>query len=341
MGGAPPFFFCMGGGKGGRRMKIQSLAYFVALVEAGSISSAARQLYLSQPSLTKTLHQMEEELGFPLVVRSSGGVRPTEQGRRVFAEAKQIVEMYNGWKGMARPAALQRIDIYTYISFPDFLLPDIVLGLRKAWPGLEVNITLSERPQRFLSRSGSKPVLALVMCQDQAELDILTRIQGTPPAVLLRGAYRCLVNTRHPLAGQASVTPEQLRRYYLILPNLKDEGLADDDSGGFLHRLLVECTRPDHTVEVETVSNVIPLVEKDDESWALSYWPACRRYPGVQEGRLVSVPIQCPACEGIFALCYSQKAYDRHPAVRQLADSIRRSAREFLARYVPGDPPVP
>ena len=43
-------------------MKIQSLAYFVALVEAGSISKAARQLYLSQPSLTKTLHLLEEEL---------------------------------------------------------------------------------------------------------------------------------------------------------------------------------------------------------------------------------------------------------------------------------------
>ena len=44
-------------------MKIQSLAYFVALVEAGSISKAARQLYLSQPSLTKTLPLLEEELG--------------------------------------------------------------------------------------------------------------------------------------------------------------------------------------------------------------------------------------------------------------------------------------
>ena len=52
--------------KGAAAMKIQSLAYFVALVEAGSISKAARQLYLSQPSLTKTLHLMEEELGVAL-----------------------------------------------------------------------------------------------------------------------------------------------------------------------------------------------------------------------------------------------------------------------------------
>ena len=320
-------------------MKIQSLAYYIALVEAGSISKAARQLYLSQPSLTKTLHQMEEELGFPLVVRSSGGVRPTEQGRRVFAEAKQIVEMYNGWKGLARPAPLRRIDIYTYISFPDFLLPGIVLGLRKTWPELEVSISLSERPQRFLSRSGSKPVLALVMCRGKAELEALSRVQGNPPAVLLEGAYRCLVNTRHPLAGQAAVTPEQLRRYYLILPNMKEEGQPDDTAEGYMHELLARCTDPAHTVEVETVGNVIPLVEKDDESWALSYWPACHRYPGVQAGRLVSVPIQCPACNGLFALFYSQKAYDRHPAVRQLVDAIRRSAREFLAQCAPGDPP--
>ena len=88
-------------------MKIQSLSYFVALVEAGSISKAARQLYLSQPSLTKTLHLLEEELGVALVSRSSSGIRlAPREGERINREAKQghsaMASRHSGTKGTER-----------------------------------------------------------------------------------------------------------------------------------------------------------------------------------------------------------------------------------------------
>ena len=88
-------------------MKIQSLAYFVALVEAGSISKAARQLYLSQPSLTKTLHLMEEELGVALVSRSSSGIHlAPREGERINREANHvhpsIASRHTGTKGTDR-----------------------------------------------------------------------------------------------------------------------------------------------------------------------------------------------------------------------------------------------
>ena len=94
-------------------MKIQSLQYFVTLAETGSITRAAQQLYVAQPSLTKSLKLMEEELGFTLVERSASGVRLTEKGSRVFAEARQLREFYDGWKEMGRKDDLRQIELDT------------------------------------------------------------------------------------------------------------------------------------------------------------------------------------------------------------------------------------
>lgn len=321
-------------------MKIQTLEYFVALVQTGSITKAAQQLYVAQPSLTKSLKLLEEELGFPLVERSVSGVRLTEKGRKVYAEARQVLDFYDGWKAMGRDDQPKLIDIYTYLSFPDFLLPDIVLRYRKKYPELAINFTVTEQPERFISRSGHKPVLALVMCRRDDHLQRLCSIQGNAPALLLSGAYRCLVNTSHPLAKQAEVSFEQLRDYYLILPDLEKREHPPEMPEGFLHGIL--CLSPDQKkVEVETVSNVIPLVEKDNESYALSFWPAALRYKGVQEGRLVGVPIVDECARGQFMLFYSKAAYEMYPVVRQMVEDIRAAARAFLRQNEQSEAAVP
>ena len=321
-------------------MKIQTLEYFVALVQTGSITKAAQQLYVAQPSLTKSLKLLEEELGFPLVERSVSGVRLTEKGRKVYAEARQVLDFYDGWKAMGRDDQPKQIDLYTYLSFPDFLLPDIVLRYRKKYPELAINYTVTEQPECFISRSSQKPVLALVMCRRDDHLQRLCSIQGNAPALLLSGAYRCLVNTSHPLAKQAEVSFEQLRDYCLILPDLEKREHPPEMPEGFLHGIL--CLSPDQKkVEVETVSNVIPLVEKDNESYALSFWPAALRYKGVQEGRLVGVPIVDECARGQFMLFYSKAAYEMYPVVRQMVEDIRAAVRAFLRQNEQSEAAVP
>ena len=68
-------------------MKLVALKALVAAVETGSLRSAARQLGLSQPALTKTVRELELELGASLLMRSSKGVQPTAQGKLLFEQA--------------------------------------------------------------------------------------------------------------------------------------------------------------------------------------------------------------------------------------------------------------
>jgi DNA-binding transcriptional ArsR family regulator len=74
-------------------IEIRQLRYFVAAVEAGSLRSAESRSGVSQPAMTRQIHQLEEELGVELLVRKSRGIRPTDAGRVLFEDAVRILAM--------------------------------------------------------------------------------------------------------------------------------------------------------------------------------------------------------------------------------------------------------
>ncbi len=68
-------------------MRFRQLEVFFAIMQAGSVSAAAERLRVSQPSVTKTLKQAEESLGYDLFDRVKGRLQPTEEARVLFKEA--------------------------------------------------------------------------------------------------------------------------------------------------------------------------------------------------------------------------------------------------------------
>ncbi|SIT92979.1 LysR family transcriptional regulator [Edaphobacillus lindanitolerans] len=74
-------------------MDIRQLRYFIAIVEEGKISAAAKRLHMSQPPLSQQLKSMEEELGSKLVERSGKFLEVTEAGKALYKNALQIVQL--------------------------------------------------------------------------------------------------------------------------------------------------------------------------------------------------------------------------------------------------------
>lgn len=68
---------------------------FVAVVEEGSLSAAARRLHVTQPALSQTVNALERQLGVQLLVRSSVGVRATEAGMTLLTEARAVLARYD------------------------------------------------------------------------------------------------------------------------------------------------------------------------------------------------------------------------------------------------------
>ena len=73
-------------------MNLEQLQYICAIYETGSINQAAKHLFVSQPSISSSIRKLEQELGFDILVRTSGGVQFTERGLSLVWYAKRICE---------------------------------------------------------------------------------------------------------------------------------------------------------------------------------------------------------------------------------------------------------
>lgn len=73
-------------------MTLQQLKYILTIVSSGSISDAAKKLYISQPSLSSAVKEIEQEMGIEIFVRSSKGIVLSVDGAEFLSYARQVVE---------------------------------------------------------------------------------------------------------------------------------------------------------------------------------------------------------------------------------------------------------
>lgn len=76
-------------------MNLEQLRYFLTIYESLSLNIAAKQLYISQPALSKSLQTMEQELGTKLFIRNKKGLYPTEAGKIFFESSTSILQLYD------------------------------------------------------------------------------------------------------------------------------------------------------------------------------------------------------------------------------------------------------
>lgn len=75
-------------------MTLAQLRYIITIADIGSMNEAAKALFISQPSLSQSVKELEEEIGVELFRRSNRGVSLTQEGREFLGYARQVVEQY-------------------------------------------------------------------------------------------------------------------------------------------------------------------------------------------------------------------------------------------------------
>ena len=118
-------------------MRLNQIRDFLAVVENGSIRAAARRLALSQPALTKSLRQLEDELGAVLLARGVRGARPTELGRAFLARARAVsADLRRAREELAqlRGSTEGSLAIGSAPGPALGLLPDALARVRARWP---------------------------------------------------------------------------------------------------------------------------------------------------------------------------------------------------------------
>ncbi len=75
-------------------MTLQQLKYALTIADCGSMNEAAKQLFLSQPSLSETIKELEQEIGLQIFLRSNRGIVITPEGEEFLGYARQVTEQF-------------------------------------------------------------------------------------------------------------------------------------------------------------------------------------------------------------------------------------------------------
>ena len=193
-------------------MDFAQLKRFIAVVEGGSLGKAAEHLSLSQPGLSKSIHQLEAHFGEPLFYRGTRGVTPTELGKAVYRRAKRVLAE---WHQLENERAAITGGLTGHVTI------GVARGtgfLGRVIPAASAKLSHSRYSVRLTVTSGvtEELVPALQLGEMDFAVAPLDAIVGKPDLVGETLFYdRCglFVNANHPLARVGAVGIEQLVKY--------------------------------------------------------------------------------------------------------------------------------
>ncbi|MFC3108393.1 LysR substrate-binding domain-containing protein [Undibacterium arcticum] len=197
-------------------MELRQLRYFVAIVDHGSLSRAARVLHVAQPALTQQLRQLEDELGAQLLHRSAQGVLTNDAGKIFYEHAQAILKQLGDARSAviqssARPGGAVALGIPQSVS--GALALPLLTAVRAQYP--DINLQLSEELSGNLIEQLKSGRINLAVLFDD---DQLTPFTTTP---LVEEQLMFITRSDSRFASKAaSITLADALRVPLILPSL-------------------------------------------------------------------------------------------------------------------------
>lgn len=187
----------------------RTLKYFVAVFEELSLSAASKRCFVSQPSISAAVSQLESELGCQLFVRHAKGVSPTPEGMQLYPKAKELLFGVRELKSLFTSVGLKR---QLKLALSPFLgsvrISSIVKMLLESIPDLE---------------------LTLVDCDEPADARIISKTQCIDSEIfkhLWTDRYVLALPPKHPLSRFDSIPLEAINQ----IPFISRQPCDIDDS---------------------------------------------------------------------------------------------------------------
>jgi LysR family transcriptional regulator, hca operon transcriptional activator len=189
----------------GVEMELRHLRYFVAVVEAGSLTVAARKLHTSQPSLSRQIRDLEDEVGAQLLTRGARGIELTPAGRAFLEHARTVLSRVEEAAEAARRVAHPAKPCFTmgFLTGHELTwMPEAIKILRDELPNIDVMISSQYSPQLADGLSKRK-IDAAFLRREQGAPDLAFRLLVKEPLVVV-------LPSNHRLAALKAISPEDL-----------------------------------------------------------------------------------------------------------------------------------
>jgi LysR family hca operon transcriptional activator len=187
-------------------MELRHLRYFVAVAEEGSLTVAARRkLHTSQPSLSRQIRNLEEEVGTQLLTRRARGIELTPSGRAFLDHARSVLSQVEAAAGAARRVAHPTKPCFSmgFLTGHELTwMPEALRILRDELPNIDVMIS-----------SQYSPRLADGLSKGTIDAAFLRREKGMPGLafrLLMKEPLMVILPSDHRLAALKAISPRDL-----------------------------------------------------------------------------------------------------------------------------------
>ncbi len=193
-------------------MTIIQLEYLLAVANCGSFSKASEICFVTQPSLSMQIKNLEDELGEILLDRSKKPVVPTQVGALVIEKAKEALLAYNNVKECVaelKGSVAGKLRLGVIPTIAPYLLPRFVHTFGERYPGVELEIREMITPE-------------IIRAMDSDELDAALLAGGTCPdriteQELFDDRFYAYVSPENPLSARTNLRIEDIYGKDLIL----------------------------------------------------------------------------------------------------------------------------
>ena len=193
-------------------MTIIQLEYLLAVASCGSFSKASELCFVTQPSLSMQIKNLEDELGVVLLDRSKKPVVPTQMGAIVIEKAKEALLAYNNIKESVaelKGSVAGKIRLGVIPTIAPYLLPRVVQSFADKYPKVELEIREMTTPE-------------IIKAMDKDELDAAILAGGTCPEritehELFDDRFYAYVSPDNPLCARTNLRIEDITGRDLLL----------------------------------------------------------------------------------------------------------------------------
>lgn len=230
-------------------MEIRQLKYFLKLAETLNFSEASRELFITQSTLSQQILNLEREIDQQLFIRNSHEVVLTEAGQMLVTMARESIHAVDNC--LQRMQDLKhlltgQLNIGVTYSFSS-IMAETMIDFLKKYPKVKLNVCYSSMAELIdkLQRHELDFVLAFKPTEHNEHIE---------SQVLFNNRLAAIVNDRHTLAKEKSITLEQLERYCLAMPakGLQARNAFDKVTGHTDHHYKIK-------VEINTIGLLFNL----------------------------------------------------------------------------------
>ncbi|MBP3742519.1 MAG: LysR family transcriptional regulator [Treponema sp.] len=197
-------------------MTLQQLKYAVTVAETKNITEASRKVFISQPSLTAAIHELESEMGITIFSRTNKGVTITNEGDEFLAYARQVLDqaslLEEHFKGEAESTPIFSVSCQHY-SFAVKAFVEVI----KKFGGNEYDFTLRETQTHEIiddvAKLKSEVGLLYMSSKNQKVIETLLKKNNLIFKPLFTTNLHVFISSKNPLAKKKKIKISDLKNY--------------------------------------------------------------------------------------------------------------------------------